>query len=106
MKRPRTPASAGARTTTQEETMANQEGNTQGGARAFYRRCVEIGAPRCGACGHHHFEMAPHVSLGLAPPFRRAAETTDEAVDMLEITPEIAAVLDSVGVDEVPEQPA
>jgi hypothetical protein len=84
--------------------MANQEGNTQGGARAFYRRCVEIGAPRCGACGHHHFEMAPHVSLGLAPPFRRAAETTDEAVDMLEITPEIAAVLDSVGVDEVPEQ--
>jgi hypothetical protein len=103
MKRPRTPASAGARTTTQEETMANQEGNT---ARAFYRRCVEIGAHRCGECGHHHFEMVPHVSLGLSPYFSSAAETTDEAVETLEITPEIAAVLDSVEVDEVAEQRA
>jgi hypothetical protein len=50
--------------------------------------------------------MVPHVSLGLSPYLSSAAETTDEAVETLEITPEIAAVLDSVEVDEVAEQRA
>jgi hypothetical protein len=86
--------------------MANQESNTRSVAEAFYRRCVEIGAPRCGACGHHHFEMAPHVSLGLLPYCLSAAETMDEAVETLEITAEIAAVLDSVEMDEIAKQPA
>jgi hypothetical protein len=70
----------------------------------FYQRLDEIGAPRCLECGHFHFISAAHIDLGLAP-YREVMPPpdVDEAEDVLEIAPEIATVLDSVEVDEVPE---